>query len=142
MLLRRYEAVEVPVPNGSTLTRFYFPDLPNLRNARVNAIQLYTIGSISATPNTGSAMVTLADTQKSFLTLYSGDLQLVYNCPILAFNNLDNSANNPFVFMVPDIDGMVITWTKSYISLPSSLTTTNVAYAFGVYYTLPLPTQQ
>ena len=94
----RFEAVEIPVPSGSTLTRFYFPDLPNLRNAKVNNIQIYTAGSITATPLTGSTPVTTTDMKKSFITLYSGDLQLVYNMPMLAFNNMVNSATDPYVF--------------------------------------------
>ena len=48
----RFEAVEIPVPSGSTLTRFYFNDLPNLRNAQITAIQVYTAGTITATPLT------------------------------------------------------------------------------------------
>jgi hypothetical protein len=136
-ILKRYEAVEVAIPSGSTNTRFYFPDLPNLRNAMIQAVQLYTAGSFSATPNTGSTMVTEADLKKSFLTLYSGDLQLIYNAPLLAFNNIISSATpNPYTNSLPDIDNMVISWTKSYISLSSAAGTTGVAYAFGVYYKL------
>ena len=65
--ISRFEAVEIPVPSGSTLTRFYFPDLPNLRNARISAIQVYTAGTLTATPLTGSTPVTTADLKKSFL---------------------------------------------------------------------------
>jgi hypothetical protein len=135
-LLKRFEAVEVAIPTGSTNTRFFFPDLPQLRNAMIQAVQLYTPGTLSATPNTGSTMVTEADLKKSFLTLYSGDLQLIYNAPLLAFSNIINSATNPYTNSLPDIDNMVISWTKSYISLSSAAATTNVAYAFGVYYKL------
>ena len=135
-LLKRFEAVEVAIPTGSTNTRFFFPDLPQLRNAMIQAVQLYTPGTLSATPNTGSTMVTEADLKKSFLTLYSGDLQLIYNAPLLAFSNIINSATHPYTNSLPDIDNMVISWTKSYISLSSAAATTNVAYAFGVYYKL------
>ena len=82
-ILRRFEAVEVPIPTGSTNTRFYFPDLPNLRNAMIQALQVYTPGTLTATPNTGSALVVEADMKKSFVTLYSGDLQLIYLCLLL-----------------------------------------------------------
>jgi hypothetical protein len=132
--LNRFEAVEIAIPSGSTNSRFYFPDLPNLRNALVQGIQLYTTNTLSATPNTGSNMVALADLQKSFITLYSGDLQLIYNMPILALNNIVNASVNPYSFEMPNINNMVISWVKSYISLPTAPTTTGVAYAFGVYY--------
>jgi hypothetical protein len=133
-IINRYEAVEVPIPSGSTNTRYYFPDLPNLRNAMIQAIQLYTPGTLSATPNTGSTMVPVADLQKSFITLYSGDLQLIYNAPLLAFSNIINSATNPYNNDLPSINNMVISWTKSFISLSSAPGTTGTAYAVGVYY--------
>ena len=132
--IERFEAVEISVPNGSTLTRFYFPDLPNLRNAKVTAIQVYTAGTITATPLTGSTPVTTADLKKSSLTLYEGDLQLVYNIPLLNFNNIVNSAADPYTFELPAVNGMTISWVKSYVNLPTALATTNVAYSFGVYY--------
>ena len=132
--ISRFEAVEIPVPSGSTLTRFYFPDLPNSRNAKITSIQVYTAGTITATPLTGSTPVTTADLKKSYLTLYSGDLQLVYNVPMLTFNNIANSATDPYVFELPVVNGITISWVKSYVVLPTALATTGVAYSFGVYY--------
>jgi len=132
--IERFEAVEISVPSGSTLTRFYFNDLPNLRNARITSIQVYTAGTISATPLTGSTPVTTADMKKSFLTLYAGDLQLVYNVPMISLNNMVNSAADPYTFELPTINGMTVSWIKSYVSLPSALATTGTAYSFGVYY--------
>jgi hypothetical protein len=132
--IERFEAVEISVPSGSTLTRFYFNDLPNLRNAKITSIQVYTAGTISATPLTGSTPVTTADMKKSFLTLYAGDLQLVYNVPMISLNNMVNSAADPYTFELPTINGMTVSWIKSYVSLPSALATTGTAYSFGVYY--------
>jgi hypothetical protein len=132
--IERFEAVEINVPSGSTLTRFYYPDLPNLRNAKITAIQVYTAGTITATPLTGSTPVTTADLKKSTLTLYEGDLQLVYNIPLLNFNNIVNSAADPYTFELPVVNGMTISWVKSYVNVPTALATTGVAYSFGVYY--------
>jgi len=136
MTLERFEAVEISVPSGSTLTRFPFPDLSNLRNAKITSIQIYTTDTISETPLTGSTPVTIADLKKSFLTLYEGDLQLIYNIPMLSFNNFAQNATTSaaFVFELPNVDGITISWVKSYISLPTALATTGVAYSFGVYY--------
>ena len=133
--IERFEAVEINVPSGSTLTRFYFPDLPNLRNAKISAIQVYTAGTITATPLTGSTPVTTADLKKSFLTLYQGDLQLVYNVPMISLNNMVTGATpDPYTFELPAINGITVSWVKSYVNLPSALATTGVAYSFGVYY--------
>jgi len=134
MKVARFEAVEISVPSGSTLTRFSFPDLPNLRNAKIDRIVFYTAGTITASPLTGSTPVTTADLKKSFVTLYEGDLQLIYNLPVLEFNNIVNSATDPYQNDPLDIDGITISWTKSYITLPSALATTNVAYSIGIFY--------
>jgi hypothetical protein len=133
--IKRFEAVEIPVPNGSTLTRFYFPDLPQLHNAKIQAIQIYAAGTLAASPLTGSALPVLADLKKSFLTLYQGDLQVIYNIPMVALNNIADSAT-PYSFELPSINDISISWTKSFVSLPSALATTNVAYSFGIYYYL------
>lgn len=133
--IERLEMVEVAVPSGSTLTRFQFPDIPQLRNAKISAIQVFTAGSITATPLTGSTPVTTADLKKSFLTLYQGDLQLVYSLPLISLNSMVTGASpDPYTFELPAVNGLTISWTKSYISLPSALATTNVAYTFAVYY--------
>jgi len=134
MKVQRFEAVEISVPSGSVLTQFNFPDLPNLRSARIDRIVFYTAGTISATPLTGSTPVTTADMKKSFVTLYEGDLQLLYRVPILEFNNIVNSATDPYQNDPLDINGITISWTKSFISLPSALSTTSVAYSIGVFY--------
>jgi len=134
MKVTRFESVEVQVSSGSVLTRYNLPDLPNLRNALIDRIVFYTPGTITATPLTGSTPVTIADMKKSFLTLYEGDLQLIYQIPILEFNNIVNSATDPYQNDPLDINGITISWTKSYISLPSALSTTNVAYSIGIFY--------
>lgn len=133
-LLSRYEAVEIPVPTSSALTRFFFPDLPNLRNARIRMIDAYTPGTITATPLTGSTPVTVADMKKTFITLYVGDLQIVYNMPLLTFNNFVNSAVDPYVNIPINVNGLTISWTKSFVTVPTALATTGVAYSFGIFY--------
>lgn len=133
--IKRFEAVEINVPNGSTLTRFYFPDMPQLRNAKIEAIQVYSAATLAASPLTGSALPVLADLKKSFLVLYQGDLQLIYNIPLVALNSMVDGST-PYTFELPNINDIDISWTKSYVTLPSALGTTNVAYSFGIYYYL------
>ena len=131
--IKRYEAVEINVPNGSTLTRYSFPDLPNLRNAQITNIEVYTAGSLSASPLTGSTLMTTQDLKKSFLTLYQGDLQLVYSLPVIRLNEISNGTD-PFVYELPIVANMIVSWVKSYVSLPTAPATTNAVYAFGIYY--------
>lgn len=136
MKLKLFQAIELPVPNGSTLTRFFFQDQPQLRNAYIKGIQFYTPTVLTATPNTGSTPATLADMRKTTLTLYSGDLQVVFNMPILNLNEI-NDFTSPFTFNLPELQDITISWVKSYIQLSSAAATTNVAFSCGVYYELP-----
>jgi len=133
VLIQRYEAVEIQVPSGSTLTRFYFPDLPNLRNAQITSLEYYSASTITVSPLTGSALAANTDVAKTFLTLYQGDLQLVYNIPLVTLTEVSNSAT-PFRWMLPKVANIVVSWVKSYVTLFTALGTTNVVYAFGVYY--------
>ena len=53
---------------------------------------------------------------------------------MLGLNNIVNSAADPYTFELPAINGITISWVKSYVVLPTALATTGVAYSFGVYY--------
>jgi hypothetical protein len=53
---------------------------------------------------------------------------------MISLNNLVNSAADPYTFELPTVNGLTISWTKSYVSLPTALATTGTAYSFGVYY--------
>lgn len=136
MKLKLFQSIEVGIPNGSTLTRFFFQDQPQLRNAYIKGIQFYTPTVLTATPLTGSTPATLADMKKATITLFSGDLQVVYNMPILNLNEI-NDLTSPFTFNLPEIQDLTISWVKSYIQLASAAATTNVAFSMGVYYELP-----
>ena len=135
MKIKRFEAVEIPVPSGSTLTRFYFPDLPQLRNAKIQQVQVYSPNAISKTPLTGSTPATLADIKQATLTLYQGDLQIIFNLPLVGFINIDDTSS-PFVWELPEMNDIDISWTKSYVTLATAAGTTNVAFSFGIYYYL------
>ena len=138
----RFEAVEIQVPSGSTLTRFYFQDLPNLTGragfpVQIQSIVFYNRDIITRSALTGSQLVTTADMQKSFLTIYQGDLQVLYNIPVVTLNAMQTSASStaPFTTNLPLLNGLEnVSWTKSFVSLPSALATTDVVYCIGVYY--------
>jgi hypothetical protein len=135
MIVKRFQSVEINVPNGSTLTKFFFPDQPQLRGAKIQGIQVYTPTALTKTPLTGSTPVTLADLKQSSLTLYQGDLQIVLNLPVLNFNGI-HDFTSPSVFELPEMNDIDISWTKSYISTATALATTNTTYSFGIFYYL------
>lgn len=135
MKLKLFQAIEIPIASGTTLTRFFFQDQPQLRNAYIKGIQFYTPTVLTATPLTGSTPTSLADMKKASLTLYSGDLQVVFNMPILNLNEV-NDFTSPFVFQLPELQDITISWVKSYVQF-STAPTGATALSLGAYYTLP-----
>lgn len=135
MKLKLFQAIEIPIASGTTLTRFFFQDQPQLRNAYIKGIQFYTPTVLTATPLTGSTPTSLADMKKASLTLYSGDLQVVFSMPILNLNEV-NDLTSPFVFQLPELQDITISWVKSYVQF-STAPTGATALSLGAYYTLP-----
>lgn len=135
MRIKRFQVIEVPVPSGSTLTFFSISDQPQLNNAKIQGIQVYTPTTITKTPLSGATPTTLADLKQSFLTLYQGDLQILYRLPLLALNNISDLLS-PFIFELPEMNEFNISWTKSSITTATALGTTGVTYSLGIYYYL------
>jgi len=140
----RYEAVEVSIPSGSTLSKFFFPDLPNLTGrdgypVSINSIVFFSSDATTLSPLSGSSLVTQTDMQKSYLTIYQGDLQVLYNIPVVSLNYVRAASTStmPYVNEQPELMSLKnVSWTKSYISLSTPPGTTNRVYSIGVYYTV------
>jgi hypothetical protein len=135
--LNRNESVEIIIPSGSTATRYNFPDLPNLRDAIIERLEIYTTTTLSATPLSGSAPMATADLKKCFLTLYQGDKQVLYRLPVLTLHRMAQSTD-PYVFELYQLaDVQNISFTKSFIEFPTAPATTNVAFYMVIYYRKP-----
>jgi hypothetical protein len=136
---KKYEFVEVVVPGvavtGQTLTRYNFPDLPKLRNTKLQAISCYNDSVLQLTPN-GNTIAGNVILGKSFLVLYSNERQDLYRIPLSILNNVRSNAaistDQMFLFEISDQN---VTWDKSYIEIATSpLNTANFSFAFGIYY--------
>jgi hypothetical protein len=135
--IKRYESIEIQIPSGSILNRYYFNDYPNLRNSLIQNIYLFSDQAINPSVLTGGQPATIGDIQQTSITLYSGDQQLIYNCPLTSFiyQQTQNSAGAyPGNFFPLNFNGINISWTKSYISSPYVQDSNNVVYSFGVFY--------
>ena len=133
----KYEFVEIVVSAGDTRTEFYFPDLPNLRNAQIQAISLYTTGVISSDPN-GIDNMGNADAEQSFLVLNINDKEDI-KLPMVSLVALNytsgGGANNlssqngylPFA-------SQIVRWPKSYVKFPNGHDAGQFAICIGVFY--------
>jgi hypothetical protein len=135
---QKYELVEVQVPGvastGQTGTRWNFPDLPKLRYTSLQGISVYTVNTLTSSPN-GIALPTIAIMKTAYLVLYSNERQDLYRIPMLEMNRVQNASTDPFIRSLFEFNGQKVTWDKSYIELSASpANTTNIAFCLGVYY--------
>lgn len=136
MRVVNYEFVSVNVPANSTATRYYFPDLPNLRYVSLVNIEAYSAEAITTDPN-GLAVSPLADFKGAFLVLYANERENIFRVPLVALNRVvpDQSNYVPGVQNLYEYSGQKVTYPKSYVQLgaaPSVATSFN--FCFGIFY--------
>jgi hypothetical protein len=127
------EYVEVLIPTGNTKQTIYFPDLPNLRNRPILGIEAYSSLEQSVT-NAGNAVQTKGDLVNASVTLYyEGGEYIVI--PIMSIRRIDNGTQQAYYEDIPNLAGQNIVWTKSYVSLNTSVASfANKSFLFNVYY--------
>jgi hypothetical protein len=143
---RFYELVELQIPGvagGNTGTTFNFPDEPQLRNVPLFSIVVYDSTSVPLSGFTSTAVATIAQLQKCFLTLYTTDPKTgeqkngIDRIPLLELNYLMTSTvGEPHVWQMPEFVGQEVTWPKSFITVTSGGigNATNICILLGVRY--------
>jgi hypothetical protein len=127
-----YQLVTIPV--NQTQTRYYFPDLPNLRDVKTYKISAFHLGLISKDIN-GVGLVPQADFNASYITLYSGGFEFVQKIGLSVFNNIalqTNAVNENGTLGLTPVE---IDFSKSFVEVAPSITVTPpFSFMFGVYY--------
>lgn len=147
--LDNYLNVQIVVNNLND--KYYFPDLPQLRTARISGISFYPKLSFGNSRDVNNVpLLNMYDALKCFITLYSGDEQKIQNLPLLKMKNLYQEVvdgggpgelgdevmrgNQEGIF---SLDDLVIDFSKSYVQLASNQTiigTLPKSINFGIYY--------
>lgn len=130
--IKRAEYVEVPVPTGNTNQKIYFPDLPNLRTAKIFGMEIYD-STTQAFTLTGATNQALAEIKDAVVSLYfdGGDFIQVPALSLFRFNG------TAYYGEIPMLAGQVIVWAKSYIFLTDVAGISSYAsksFTFNVYY--------
>lgn len=140
--IKRYELVELVIPAGNTALRIAFPDIPQLRSdvtqdVIVRALETYSADSMPNDYN-NNPVVTNAQLLKIFLTLYIQQEESMFRIPGIKMLNIYNAASAAAYFYTDELvqtENLMIDWTKSYISLASSLANgAIVCFMLGVHY--------
>jgi len=144
----RHELVEILIPAGSTLTRFQFPDIPNLRNSHIWGFQVYTRDEVTNSIISGASVCThLVVLHQSFITLVNyGGKEFMKQIPAINFNTISfdlNTSTNAFDTNNKGLIGQKVNYPKSYVEFstaPAGGSTTS--YLVSVYYSLPMAEEE
>ena len=140
----RHELVEIVIPANSTLTRYQFPDIPNLRNSMIWGLQVYNVDEITRSPISQLVVLNSADVlNKSFVTLVNyGGKEFLKQAPSLIFNTIsfNNTASaNLYETDIKSFVGQKVNYPKSYIEfVVSPAGSANQVYLVSIYYSLPI----
>lgn len=144
----RHELVEIIIPANSTLSRFNFPDIPNLRNSHLLGIQIYDRTKVSSSVISQNALVSESIVQtKSFLTLVNyGGKEFLKQSPALIFNTIQHDSSASANFHEMDFKAFVgqkVNWPKSYVEFTATASTSSdTSYLMSVYYTYSIAEEQ
>ena len=140
--VKRYDMISIPFPAGSAATKLTFPDQPQLRSAKVHGIELVYSGvDINNNVNNNYTGVG-GGISNLFCTLYFAGQEGIQNLPLGEISHIQTNPNNPTQFQTNNngilgLNGQVITWTKSYLTLAQSAApAANGVFVIGVYYSL------
>lgn len=133
--IKAAEFVEVVVPAGNTKGQIFFPDLPNLRKKQVEGIEAYSGLELTTTPS-GNTVQSNADFDNAVVTLYYNGGEY-FVTPLISLKRIDNGVAHGWYFDIAALNGQVIDWTKSYITLTGNIANFAAkAFVFNVYYIL------
>ena len=144
----RHELVEIQIPAGSTLTRYNFPDLPNLRNVLLFGFQVYTSNAVTNSIISGNAVLGhIPVLHNSYTTFVNyGGKEFLKQAPNIMFSTLNENLNTSTNWTETDTKAFVgqrVNWPSSYLQFTTSPAspTTNQVFLCSVYYSL-LPAQE
>lgn len=138
----RHELVEITIPANSTLTRFNFPDIPNLRNSHIFGFQIYDSSQVSKSIISGNTVISeTAVNANCFVTLVNyGGKEFLKQAPAVLFNTIqsDSSASvNQHEMDFKSFVGQKVNYPKSYVEFTAAPAgVNNTVFLCSVYYTL------
>jgi hypothetical protein len=135
------EVVNPGVAGGSNVTKIQFPDQPYLRNKKIMGIEILNVNDMALSP-TNKVPISTEIMQKAYLTLYLNDVsnpgsvgEWIQSVPFTVLHRIQNSASDPFVRDMFNLQNQVIYWEKCYISVPTALgNTTDISFLLQIYF--------
>jgi hypothetical protein len=132
-----YNLLNIQLTVTTNTGKFYFPDYPQLRDAKIQAISLYSEISGMTKDINNVNLLNIADSGYAYLTLYSGNKEDIQNLPLYKLANISQTqkGSNDGLFQ---LDNLIVDFSKSFIQFASGYAPTTVlpySFQFGIYYT-------
>jgi hypothetical protein len=140
--IKRYELVSLVIPAGNAALRLPFPDIPQLRSdvtqdVIVRGLETYSAEAMPNDPN-NNPLITNAQLIKCFLTMYIQQEESIFRLPLVKILNVYNAATAANYFYSDQLcqfENLLVDWTKTYLTLASSLANAGLVVAvLGVMY--------
>ena len=130
-LCRDYQFVSIGVL--AVANKYYFPDLPNLRQVKVRKISVYTVSALTLDINS-VGVATVANIGNSFITLNKGNDEIVRQMPLELLNSFQSDSNYYNNTGGITLDNLIFDFSKSYIEMSVAITPPR-SLCFGIFYT-------
>lgn len=132
--IKRAEYVEIQPPSTNTSTTLYFPDLPNLRTAKIEGMTTI-IPALLSVGESGLTNAVIGAYQGIILNIYFENGVFI-KIPALSLAVANGTA---FHDAIVAFAGQTIVWPKSYIFIADSAqvaATQGKALIFNIFYSL------
>lgn len=127
-----YQLVQIAANQAQT--RYYFPDLPNLRDVKTYKITAFHSNLISKDIN-GVNLVSQSDFENSYITIYSNGFEYIQKLGLSALQTMTRSNNYKNMNGGIGLNPIQIDFSKSFVEIAPTITPSFPAsFVFGIYY--------
>ena len=135
-LISKTEMAEILVPANSTVSRFFFHNLPNLRDKKLMALQTYEVTDLTVAASQ-TALIPLAVSDNAYVTLVTNqNVEIVQNMPYREFATTFTAAAGTGNRLFHKFRGHKIVWEKSFVTIgtPAAIPGVDTVFLFNIYY--------
>jgi hypothetical protein len=114
-----YNSLAVSIVINSSIGKYYFPDIPQLRDAKLQAISIVPNNLADADYN-NVTLLEYSNMRGAYLTLYSGNKEAVQNLPLIKLINASSGSIQVNTDGIFTLDNLIVDFSKSYVSFATS----------------------
>lgn len=124
----------VQITSNTVLTRYYFPDLPNLRDVKTYKITAFHRGLIEKDLNNVN-LIGQSDFENSYMTIYANGFEYIQKLGLSSLQTISLENNYKNMNGGLCLQPLTIDFSKSYVEIAPSITPSFPAsFVFGIYY--------